>query len=131
MGNPIKKAVFDYQLHKCEKDYEAGKEYLSDPYRRWIEENEAGFEKFRKGAKDNEEAGLYGTEKAAVTYLSVEAFNAAIRNESLLPDEGWLCIADSEGETSPYLAGMLLECLLENPKSGLVYGDEVMYDPAG
>ena len=130
MGNPIKKAVFDYQLHKCEKDYEAGKEYLSDPYRRWIEENEAGFEKFRKGTKDNEEAGLYGTEKAAVAYLSVEAFNAAIRNESLLPDEGWLCIADSEGETSPYLAGMLLESLLENPKSGLVYGDEDMYDPA-
>lgn len=118
MGNPIKKAVFEHQLHKCEKDYEAGKEYLSDPYRRWIEENEAGFEKFRKGAGQR------------ISYLSIEEFNAMTADKPFSPDKEWLCVSGTKGETSPYLAGMLLKCLLEKPKSGLVYGDEDMYDPA-
>lgn len=118
MGNPIKKAVFDHQLHKCEKGYETAKEYLSDPYRRWIEENE-----------DDKAAGFYKTEKAKAAYLSPEAFNAAIRNRSFSTDKEWLCVAGTEGKASPDLDGMLFECLLEEPESGLVYGDEDMYDP--
>lgn len=95
MGNPIKKAVFDYQLHKCEKDYEAEKEYLSDPYRQWIEENEAGFDKFRKGAGQR------------ISYLSIEEFNAMTADKPFSPDKEWLCVSGTKGEMSPYLAGML------------------------
>lgn len=136
MGNPIKKAVFDYQLHKCEKDYEAGKEYLSDPYRRWIEENEAGFEKYRKGTEDDKGAGRNQgdisckTVNTMISYLSIEEFNAIAADKPFSPDKEWLCVSGTKGEMSPYLAGMLLECLLEKPESGLVYGDEDMYDPA-
>ena len=62
MGNPIKKALFNYQLHKCRKAFEERKEYLSDPYRRWIEDNEAGFEKYRK---ETEERSGHGRSNAA------------------------------------------------------------------
>ena len=130
MGNPIKKAIFDYQLYKCRKDYEARKEYLSDPYRRWIEENEACFEKYRK------ETGRYkvaGQDKGAgniISTLSIADFNAIIADKALSLNEEWLCIADSKGEVSPFLPEMLEKCFAENPKSGLVYGDEDLYDPA-
>lgn len=142
MGNPIKKAIFDYQLHKCRKDYEARKEYLSDPYMRWMEENEAGFEKYCKGAGpdegskchketgENQRPDSRGMLNASVSYLSVAEFNAVTAQTPLSLEEEWLCVVGSKGEVSPYFAGMLGECLFEHPESGLVYGDEDIYDPA-
>lgn len=119
MGNPIKKALFEYQLHKCRKDYEARIEYLSDPYRRWIEETESG-----KGVFFDDGA------ESMLSYLSIEEFNAVIREENLPLDKEWLCVAGVKGEISPFLGEMLSECLAENREAGLVYGDEDMYDPA-
>lgn len=132
MGNPIKKALFTYQLHKCQKDYEERKEYLSDPYRRWIEENEACFEKYHKETGTDKPAGY---DKAAgkgvsVSYLSVAEFNAMIGDKNVSSDEEWLCITGTKGEVTPFLREMLSECLEGNDKTGMVYGDEDMYDPA-
>ena len=123
MGNPIKKVLFDYQLHKCQKGYEARKEYLSDPYGRWIEEKEAG--KYGESGYGN------GLSKAVtIHYLSMAEFNVKIEEKMLSLDEEWICITGSRGEVTPFLSQIMEECLGEEAKTGLVYGDEDMYDPA-
>ncbi len=132
MGNPIKKALFNYQLHKCRKAFEERKEYLSDPYRRWIEDNEAGFEKYRKETEERSGNGRSNAagKSATISYLSIAEFNAAIGDKNISSDAEWLCVTGTKGEVTPFLSGILEECLAEKSETGLVYGDEDMYDPA-
>ena len=110
MGNPIKKALFNYQLHKCRKAYEERKEYLSDPYRRWIETEE------RSGNGRSNAAG----KSATISYLSIAEFNAAIGDKNISSDAEWLCVTGTKGEVTPFLSGILEECLAEKSETGLV-----------
>lgn len=134
MGNPLKKALLTYQLRKCQKNYQKRKEYLSDPYMRWIEENEGGFagcRMERRGAGHDKEAVDHeGRGGNIVRHLSVAKFNAITAGENTLPKEEWLCITDTNGVVTPFLPEILREYLLKDSKTGLIYGDEDMYDPA-
>lgn len=116
MGNPIKKALFDYQLHKCHRDYLNREAFLSDPYEQWMREKES-----RGGRK-------LTAEELRVETIPAAAFCAMVSEKNILSAQRWLCVQSCEGK-GEMPSGQYREAFEASEPAGLIYADEDMYDP--
>lgn len=115
MGNPIKKALFDYQLHRCRQEWLKQKKYLSDPYEQWIRENESG----RIQKLKEKELGM--------ELISLSNFCAMVSEKKVQRLRGWFCVLLTEGERE--MPSEQYRRIFDGfQAAGLVYGDEDMYD---
>lgn len=122
MSNPIKQAVFEYQLNKCHKLYAQTIEKLSDPYKMWIHDIESGQETGGKCKFGNGE----------IVGISFKEFAAFIRENGkadLMIPKGWFAICSGEGTYE--MPSVKWQYLFEaSSDTGLIYADEDFRDEA-
>lgn len=111
MANPIKKAIFEYQLNKCHKQYEKRLAELSDPYKMWIDTIE--------DSVVNLPIGIHWDLAKFLNALTEKDFDDPSGNL----DDTWICVALGDGRVS-WPSEKYADVFAKDSDVALAYADE-------